>query len=111
MKNPIIRTASLSLMCLFALLLTACNTNTIHTSTSDVVPIPEKPNDLQMSEDLISGRIEAESSDERSEAEKDQALEQWLRKIPDDPGGLLRQKMINEYKRRGRENRKTKQVW
>lgn len=71
MKNPIIRTASLSLMCLFALLLTACNTNTIHTSTSDVVPIPEKPNDLQMSEDLISGRIEAESSDERSEAEEE----------------------------------------
>ena len=35
------------------------------------MPIPEKPNDLQMSEDLISGRIEAESSDERSEAEEE----------------------------------------
>ncbi|MCH8105925.1 MAG: VWA domain-containing protein [Proteobacteria bacterium] len=31
----------------------------------------------------------------------DQALEQWLRKIPDDPGGLLRRKFLYQYQNRG----------
>jgi Ca-activated chloride channel family protein len=30
-----------------------------------------------------------------------QAMEQWLRRIPDDPGGLLRRKFINQHQRRG----------
>ena len=30
-----------------------------------------------------------------------QAMEQWLRRIPDDPGGLLRRKFRNDYLRRG----------
>jgi len=30
-----------------------------------------------------------------------QAMEQWLRRIPDDPGGLLRRKFMNEHQRRG----------
>ncbi|HLF32072.1 MAG TPA: VWA domain-containing protein [Xanthomonadales bacterium] len=34
-------------------------------------------------------------------AEDAQAMEQWLRRIPDDPGGLLRRKFINEHQRRG----------
>ena len=29
--------------------------------------------------------------------ENDQATEQWLRQIPDDPGGLLRRKFEHEY--------------
>jgi Ca-activated chloride channel family protein len=31
----------------------------------------------------------------------EQAAEQWLRKIPDDPGGLLRRKFLYQYKNRG----------
>ncbi|MEE8365435.1 MAG: hypothetical protein V3R76_06600, partial [Gammaproteobacteria bacterium] len=31
----------------------------------------------------------------------DQAAEQWLRKIPDDPGGLLRRKFLYQYQNRG----------
>jgi Ca-activated chloride channel family protein len=31
----------------------------------------------------------------------EQAAEQWLRKIPDDPGGLLRRKFLYQYKKRG----------
>ena len=31
----------------------------------------------------------------------EQAAQQWLRKIPDDPGGLLRRKFIYQYRRRG----------
>ena len=30
-----------------------------------------------------------------------QATEQWLRKIPDDPGGLLRRKFLYQYRQRG----------
>lgn len=30
-----------------------------------------------------------------------QAMEQWLRRIPDDPGGLLRRKFLYEHQRRG----------
>ena len=37
------------------------------------------------------------------EAEKQQAVEQWLRRVPDDPGGLLRRKFALEYQRRRRE--------
>ena len=32
--------------------------------------------------------------------EEKQALEQWLRRVPDDPGGLLRRKFKLEYSRR-----------
>ncbi len=38
---------------------------------------------------------------ELSEQEKQQELEQWLKKISDDPGRLLRNKMKLEYNRRG----------
>lgn len=31
-------------------------------------------------------------------AEEQQALEQWLRRIPDDPGGLLRRKFLYQYR-------------
>lgn len=36
--------------------------------------------------------------DEMSEEER-QAMEQWLRRIPDDPGGLLRRKFARQYQR------------
>ncbi len=50
------------------------------------------------------------SEDQRDKSEKDQALEHWLEKIPDDPGGLLRRKMYREYQKRGREQ-KEKKIW
>ncbi len=50
------------------------------------------------------------SEDQRNKSEKDQALEHWLEKIPDDPGGLLRRKMYREYQKRGREQ-KEKKIW
>lgn len=50
------------------------------------------------------GDQEGEPQVEASEAwteEDAQAMEQWLRRIPDDPGGLLRRKFRNEHQRRG----------
>ena len=41
--------------------------------------------------------VGGKDGDEMSE----QAANQWLRKIPDDPGGLLRRKFIYQYKSRG----------
>ena len=40
---------------------------------------------------------------EREELEKQQAMEQWLRRIPNDPGGLLRRKFRLQYERQGRD--------
>lgn len=51
----------------------------------------------QESEESSEQPVEAEELD----AEEKQALEQWLRRIPDDPGGLLRRKFMLEYQRRG----------
>lgn len=44
----------------------------------------------------------AEQEMEMTWSEEDaQAMEQWLRRIPDDPGGLLRRKFRNQHQRRG----------
>ena len=47
---------------------------------------------------------EASENEQLAEMEQqmsDQAADQWLRKIPDDPGGLLRRKFIYQYQNRG----------
>jgi Ca-activated chloride channel family protein len=46
---------------------------------------------------------------------KDQQIEQWLRRIPDDPGGLLRRKFLQQYQNSGsRDNRvadESRSIW
>ena len=44
---------------------------------------------------------EAELAELRAQQEQQQAMEQWLRRIPDDPGGLLRNKFRYQYQRSG----------
>jgi Ca-activated chloride channel family protein len=44
---------------------------------------------------------EAELAELRQQQEQDQAMEQWLRRVPDDPGGLLRRKFRHQYQRSG----------
>jgi Ca-activated chloride channel family protein len=43
--------------------------------------------------------------------EADQAVEQWLRRIPDDPGGLLRRKFYYQYQQRGEPQLNDDQPW
>ena len=43
--------------------------------------------------------------------EERQAMEQWLRRIPDDPGGLLRRKFLLEHRRRGNTQQAVGQSW
>jgi len=44
-------------------------------------------------------------------AEEQQAMAQWLRRIPDDPGGLLRRKFQLEHSRRRRERPEGTDAW
>jgi len=44
---------------------------------------------------------ESEALEELEQKMTEQAAEQWLRKIPDDPGGLLRRKFVYQYRQRG----------
>ena len=44
-------------------------------------------------------------------AEEQQAMAQWLRRIPDDPGGLLRRKFRLEYSKRRRERPQGTDAW
>ncbi len=37
---------------------------------------------------------------DQSQSEEQQALEQWLKKVPDDPGGLLKRKFQHQYRLR-----------
>jgi len=60
----------------------------------------------------------SEAQDENEEStrdEKKEALAQWLRRVPDDPGGLIRRKFQHETKQRLRrgeyENRQGDKVW
>jgi Ca-activated chloride channel family protein len=53
---------------------------------------------------------EAELAELRQAQEQEQALEQWLRRIPDDPGGLLRRKFRYQYQRYGRDQ-EGREVW
>jgi Ca-activated chloride channel family protein len=56
-----------------------------------------------------------ETEETASRDEKQEALEQWLRRVPDDPGGLLRRKFSHETRQRLRggeyENRETDKQW
>jgi Ca-activated chloride channel family protein len=45
----------------------------------------------------------AELAELRQQQEQQQAMEQWLRRIPDDPGGLLRRKFRHQYQRSGKD--------
>ncbi len=49
------------------------------------------------------GMSQAEAEAMRRDQEQQQAMEQWLRRIPNDPGGLLRRKFRYQYQRQGRD--------
>lgn len=69
----------------------------------------EEQQDGEQSEEESDEQQEGEETGEPSESEMAQnwseedaqAMEQWLRRIPDDPGGLLRRKFRNQHQRRG----------
>ena len=62
-----------------------------------------------------TGEEDAEASAvEQANAPKDeseQASEQWLKRIPDDPAGLLKRKFEYQYKQRPRDSRNQQENW
>jgi len=47
------------------------------------------------------GQADSETEARLDQQMSDQAAQQWLRKIPDEPGGLLRRKFLYQYRQRG----------
>jgi len=77
-------------------------------------PEPEqqqKPQDQQSQADEKSNATaQAEQQAQQLDSEEQQAAEQWLRRIPDDPGGLLKRKFLYQYQQRNRKP-SSRQPW
>ena len=58
-----------------------------------------------------AGNNAVTSRDEVQPDEQEQATEQWLRRIPDDPAGLLRRKFLYQYKQRQSERDGEQKTW
>ena len=57
------------------------------------------------------GREQLAQTDDPKTAEEQQATEQWLRRIPDDPSGLLRRKFRYQYQQRDYERNRDDKSW
>lgn len=67
---------------------------------------PSEPEDAQPNKPDQSPMADAELADHSpQEREARAAAEQWLRRIPDDPGGLLRRKFLYQYSQRANPQR------
>jgi Ca-activated chloride channel family protein len=58
----------------------------------------------QQKEQMVQQQLTPEELEAlRREQEQQQAMEQWLRRIPNDPGGLLRRKFRYQYQKSGKD--------
>lgn len=57
------------------------------------------------------GQPEAAADQRAAHDENREATEQWLRRIPDDPGGLLRRKFLLQYQRAGGPDSEADEPW
>ncbi len=62
---------------------------------------PQTPEDGTESPPEPEPDLASAADDAQSDDAVDPATEQWLRRIPDDPGGLLRRKFLYQYQQRG----------
>ena len=53
----------------------------------------------------------AQELNNEKEMEQQQATEQWIRRIPDDPSGLLRRKFLYQYQQRRQNQRPGEKTW
>ena len=70
----------------------------------------EQQADQEQAEEQEDEQMEELTQEQQWTEEDEQAKEQWLRRIADDPGGLLRRKLNQEYQRRNRQAEKN-QPW
>jgi Ca-activated chloride channel family protein len=59
--------------------------------------------EAQQNEEMAQQLTDEELEALRREQEQQQAMEQWLRRIPNDPGGLLRRKFRYQYQKTGKD--------
>jgi Ca-activated chloride channel family protein len=71
----------------------------------------QQQNEEEQSEQAERAQRQASPERDPEEQERDLANEQWLRRIPDDPSGLLRNKFRYESRQRATERRETDEVW
>ena len=79
---------------------------------------PEEQPAQQQEAQQSPSRQQAEQDDQqlaRNESltpdEEQQAVEQWLRRIPDDPSGLLRRKFLHQYQQRRYQVDEDEKTW
>ena len=79
---------------------------------------PPEPSESEETDASETEPGEQQAQSEQGDANRDEnqdALEQWLRRVPDDPGGLLRRKFQYETNQRLRQgdyrSRETEQIW
>lgn len=85
----------------------------------DETPQPDAEEQAQTRQQQEQGRQARDEGLEQSmaragdprTAEEQQATEQWLRRIPDDPSGLLRRKFLYQYQQRNYERNRERQTW
>ena len=73
-----------------------------------------KPNKQQQDQQEKLDKTELEgikSEAEKLNDEEKMAAKQWLRRIPDDPGGLLRRKFLSQYRQRRQPNNTNENPW
>jgi Ca-activated chloride channel family protein len=63
----------------------------------------ERAADAQQNSESEQQLTEEQLEELRRAQEEQQAMEQWLRRIPNDPGGLLRRKFRYQYQRLGKD--------
>ncbi len=71
----------------------------------------EEAEEQQPEEQQDPGRMDPMQANLDQPDEEQQATEQWLRRIPDDPGGLLRRKFLLQYQQRQRERIPGEKQW
>ncbi len=82
-------------------------------SDKEQAPGDPPPSDTESTEPMPAGKSDAATEQPRPAeqqplSEQEQATQQWLRRIPDDPGGLLRRKFQYQYQRLPNPNPETK---
>ncbi len=65
---------------------------------------PENNNATDKPLEIEVNPLEASISEDASITEEERATEQWLKRIPDDPGGLLRRKFYYQYQNNPNQN-------
>ena len=70
-----------------------------------------KPEQNQEQKAAEKPQGEAQEQENKATDEKHQADEQWLKRIPDDPAGLLKRKFKYQYGERGRSGNERGQTW